>query len=150
MPVVQAREGRSASGSAVVAFGDSWTATGSEVAAVAETSLFSPPSGAGGQTPGPIDVSRFHEAVLLVNVAAIGGTSPSFIITVYACDALGTRYTALVTRTVTVTGKSRDLIPVPASNPGYPGSIGNFIEVTKQLTGTSPTVTATVELQVKT
>ncbi len=150
MPVVQTQEGRSATGGTVVTEGENWTASGSEVAAVAETSLFSPPSGAGGQAVGPMDVGRFVEGVLLVNVTAIGGTSPSFIVIVYACDSKGTRYTSLVTRTVTATGKSRDSIPVPASNPGSTGPMGNFIEVTKQLTGTSPTVSATVELQLKT
>src|SRR5712664_19528 len=101
MPVVQTQEGRSASGQTVITEGETWTASGSEVAIVAETSLFSPPSGAGGQAVGPMDVGRFIEGVLLVNVTAIAGTSPSFIVKVYACDRAGTRYATLATRTVT-------------------------------------------------
>src|SRR5258708_16422208 len=117
MPVVQTQEGRSATGGTVVTEGENWTATGSEVALVAETSLFSPPSGAGGQAVGPMDVGRFVEGVLLVNVSAIGGTSPSFIVTVYSCDSKGNRYTALVTRTVTATGNSLDIQHCPSSLP---------------------------------
>jgi hypothetical protein len=145
--VLQVRQGRQAAGTTLLHYGDVWSAAGSEAAAVSETSLFTPFNST---TPGPIDVSAFEEAVLLVNVTAIAGTGPSFVITVYACDSFGTRYAAIVTRTITTVSSTRDIIPVPASTPGPAGPLGNYIEVTKTLSGTGPSVTATVELQLKT
>ncbi len=146
--ITQQASGRGASGFTSIGYGDNWFASGTESAAASETSLFVPVNGS---ATGPIDVSKYHEAILLVNATAVSGTSPSYVVKVYACDSQGARYTALVTRTITGTGASRDIIPVPGgSPPGPAGPLGNFIEVTTTLTGTSPSVTATIELQLKT
>jgi len=147
MAIVQTQNGKSAAGGTVLHYGANWTASGSEPSTVSETSLFQNP---GGSAAGPLDVSNFEEGVILVNVTAISGAAATLTIKVYAVDSAGTRYTALVTRTVTATGASRDIVPVPQQNPGSTGPMGNFIEVTKTFTGTTPTCTATVELQVKT
>ena len=147
MAIVQTQNGRSAAGGTVLHYGANWTASGSEATTVSETSLFQNP---GSSTAGPLAVSNFEEGVVLVNVTAITGAGATLTITVYSVDSAGTRYTALVTRAITTVSKTRDIIPVPAQNPGDPGPIGNFIEITKTFTGTTPTCTATVELQLKT
>ena len=130
MPIAATTTEKDPSGTTRLPFGSFWRAEGSEVAAIAETSV------------GFIDTSNFTELVLLVNVTAIAGVSATLTIKVYQVDQKGARYPdgAIVSRVVTAVSKTRDTIAAP---------LGQMVEITKTLTGTTPTVTANVEAQVK-
>lgn len=130
MPVAKTSDERRPSGTTTFPDGGFWRAEGSETAVVAETSL------------GFIHTSRFKEAILLINVTAIGGTGPSFTVRVYQVDQKDVRIgTALVSPAASTVSTSRTVVTAP---------IGNHVEITKQLAGTTPTVTANIELQLKT
>ena len=129
MPIAKTGDPKEPAGSTVFAHGGFHRAEGSETAVVAETSL------------GIYDSSQFKELVLLSNVTAIAGVGATLVFRVYNVDIIGTRIgTALITNSHTATGSLRATATV----------IGNKIEITKQLSGTTPTTTATVELQMKT
>ncbi len=129
MAIVKTGDPKEPAGSTVFPHGSSFIAEGSETAVVAETSL------------GIYDSSEIKELVLLSNCTAIGGTGPSLVFRVYNLDTVGTRIgTALITNTHSATGTQRATATI----------VGNKIEVTKQLSGTTPTATARVELQTKT
>ncbi len=93
----------------------------------------------------------WREAVLLINVSALAGTTPQLIFNVWQLDISGNRYPApgtapanngFVTRTISTTTRTRDTISVP---------MGATIEVTFN-TGTSAgafSATFDVEVQLK-
>ncbi len=89
-----------------------------------------------------MDTSKFLELVLLVDVTAIAGVSATLTIKVYQLDDAGARYpdAGIVSRAITAVSKTRDTIAAP---------LGSKVEITKTLTGTTPTVTANVEVQLK-
>lgn len=89
-----------------------------------------------------MDTSNFLELVLLVDVTAIAGVGATLTIKVYQLDNAGARYpdAAIVSRAITTVSRTRDTIAAP---------LGNKIEITKTFAGTTPTVTANVEAQLK-
>ena len=98
-----------------------------------------------------LNSSVWREAILLINVSAIAGTTPQLIFNVWQLDNAANRYPApaaapaangFVTQAVTTTTRTRNVITVP---------IGAWIEITFN-TGTSSgafSATADIEVQLK-
>ena len=130
MPIAATTTEKPPAGTTTLPHGSFWRAEGSESSTVSETSL------------GFIDTTDFRELVLLVNVTAISGASATLTIKIYQVDQKNARYpdAAVVTRTITAVSKTRDTIATP---------LGSMVEITKTFTGTTPTVTANVEAQLK-
>ncbi len=130
MPIAVTTTEKSPGGTTVLPHGSFWRAEGSESTTVSETSL------------GFIDTTDLRELVLLVSVTAITGASATLTIKVYQVDQKGARYpdAGIVSRAITAVSETRDTIAAP---------LGGIVELTKTFTGTTPTVTAAVEAQLK-
>ncbi len=129
MPITTKVSAKDPAGTTVFAHGTSYRADGTLSAVTAETSLVI------------LDASEFDNAVLIVDLGAITGGG-NFIVKVYNVDMFNQRAGAAVaTSTQAAAGVSRTAISAP---------IGNFLEVTFELTGTTPTATIDgIELQLK-
>lgn len=130
MPIATTGAIKDPAGTTTLGHITSYMAAGSLAAVTAETSL--------AVIHGP-----FKEGVLLSDVSAISGAGATLTIRIYNLDKLGTRIgAALVSQAITTVTTTRTVVTAP---------FGNILEVTIELAGTTPTVTAdNIELQLKT
>jgi len=104
-----------------------------------------------------LNTSTWREAIVLINVSAIGGTTPQLIFNFWQLDQAGSRYPApaatpanngFLARTITTATRTRDILTsfAAAIQP-----IGSTVEITFN-TGTSGgafSATADIEIQFK-
>jgi hypothetical protein len=102
-----------------------------------------------------LNTSVWREAILLINVSAIAGTTPQLIFNVWQLDNGGNRYPApagapasngFVSRTISTVTRTRDVI---SSSATAVTPIGATIEITFNTGTSSGAFSATVDVEVQ-
>lgn len=99
-----------------------------------------------------LDTHQGRGILVLINVTALSGTSPSLTVTIKGCtDILGSvTYTQLASAAITTTGLTKLTIypALPASaNAVAQDTVGCFTRIDTTIGGTGPSVTATISAQ---
>ena len=105
-----------------------------------------------GTSSSVLDTSQGRGILVLINVTAISGTSPTLTVTIKGClDGLASAtYTQLATASITTTGLTKLTIypTIPASaNAVAQDTTGVFTRIDTVIGGTGPSVTATISAQ---
>jgi hypothetical protein len=102
-----------------------------------------------------LNTSTWREAIVLINVSAIAGTTPQLIFNVWQLDQTSNRYPSpaaapanngFLSRTITIVSRTRDILTsfAAAIQP-----IGSTIEITFNTGTSSGAFTATVDMEVQ-